>query len=122
MIDIEKTIAYNILKELKKQNKTKEEMATFLNTSIEDVNKILNGSKFINRFELHDILKFLNITSVELLTVPEDYSEDNLYKLYAGRLDKKTIEFLDELSDEILFHNKVYENGLKGMEPIENQK
>ena len=122
MIDIEKTIAYNILKELKKQNKTKEEMATFLNTSIENVNKILNGSKFINRFELHDILKFLNITSVELLTVPEDYSEDNLYKLYDGRLDKKTIEFLDELSDEILFHNKVYENGLKGMESVENQK
>ena len=55
MVDMNMTIAGNILALLKKQNKKQTDLAEALNTNRQTVNKMLNGSRMINAIELKQI-------------------------------------------------------------------
>ena len=124
MIDVNMIIVNNIKKELTTKNISIIDLAYGINMPIEIMNKIMNGSKTINANDLHKIAEFLNVLLETLMKAQEFPTGTNAVNTFMGRVKSKEaqrgIEIADELSDMILFHARVYENGKKMEKPWEN--
>lgn len=119
MVDMNMIIAGNILTLLKKQNKRQTDMAEALNTNKQTVNKMLNGSRMINAVELKKTADFLGVKMEELTKISGEAEDTNIVRAFMGKVTseqgKKALALADELSDMILFHKKVRENGTEMM-------
>lgn len=124
MIDVNMIIVNNIQKELTTKNISIIDLAYGINMPIETINKIMNGSKTINANDLHKIVEFLDVSLETLMKAQEFPNGTNAVNTFIGRVKSKEaqrgIEIADELSDMILFHTRVYENGKKMEKPWEN--
>ena len=124
MIDVNMVVVNNIQKILTTKNISIIDLAYGTNISIETINKIMNGSKTINANDLHKIAEFLDVSLETLMKAQEFPTGTNAVNTFMGRVKSKEaqrgIEIADELSDTILFHTRVYENGKKMEKPWEN--
>lgn len=124
MIDVNMVVVNNIQKILTTKNISIIDLAYGTNISIETINKIMNGSKTINANDLYKIAEFLNVWLETLMKAQEFPTGTNAVNTFMGRVKSKEaqrgIEIADELSDMILFHTRVYENGKKMEKPREN--
>ena len=115
MVDMNMIIAGNILSLLKKQNKKQTDLANALRTNKQTVNKMLNGTRMINAVELKSIAEYLGVKMEELTKIPSIHADTNLVHVFMGKVQseqaKQALVIADELSDMILFHKKVRENG-----------
>lgn len=106
---------------LKKQNKKQIDMADAIGTTKQTVNKMLNGSRLINAMELKKIADYLGVTMDELTQLPDVVQEENVVHAFMGKVTsqqaKEALIIADKLSDMILFHSRVRENGALMMEP-----
>lgn len=123
MTDMNMVIANNILACLKKQNVKQIDMAEALGTNKQTVNKMLNGSRIINAMELKKISDFLGVKMEELTRLSEDSADINIVHAFMGKVASKqaknALTIADKLSDMILFHRRVRENGTAMMEAWE---
>lgn len=115
MVDMNAVIAGNILHMLRLQNKKQTELADFVGTNKQTINKILNGSRMINAIELKRIADFFGVKMEELTRVPKPPIENDIVRVFMGKVDseqaKAALKTADILSDMVLFHKKVRENG-----------
>lgn len=122
-MDMNITIANNILALLKKQNKKQINLAAALDTNKQTVNKMLNGSRMINAIELKKTADFLGVKMEELTKIPETTADTNIALAFMGKVSseqaKKAPSIADEVSDMILFHSRVRENGTEMMKSWE---
>jgi transcriptional regulator with XRE-family HTH domain len=126
MVDMNMIIARNILEILKQQNKKQVDLADALNTNKQTVNKMLNGARMINAVELKRIADFLGVKMENLTQLRENEAnttgtvDNNVILAFMGKVEseqaKNALEIADKLSDMILFHNRVRENGVEIME------
>lgn len=115
MVDMNDVIAGNILNLLRLQNKKQTELADFMGTNKQTVNKMLNGSRMINAAELRSMADFFGVRMEELTKMPRTTVERDVVHVFMGKVSSKQAEealkTADELSDLILFHKRVRENG-----------
>lgn len=115
MVDMSVAIANNIMSYLKKQNKKQTDLAEGIGTTKQTVNKMLNGSRIINAIELKRIADFLGVKMEELTKMPETIQEENVVHAFMGKVQSQqaldALKIADRLSDMILFHRRVRENG-----------
>ena len=115
MVDMNTVIAGNILSMLKKQNKKQTDLANALRTNKQTVNKMPNGTRMINAVELKSIAEYLGVKMEELTKIPSIHADTNIVHVFMGKVQseqaKQALVIADELSDMILFHKKVRENG-----------
>ncbi|WP_072449316.1 helix-turn-helix domain-containing protein [Blautia sp. Marseille-P3201T] len=120
MSDINMMIARNIFTILKKQKKKQVELAEALETNKQTVSRMLNGARMINAIELKQIADFLGVRMEELTKIPENMPDTDIIHVFMGKVDseqaKNALEIADKLSDMIIFHSKVKENGMAMME------
>lgn len=120
MVDMNATIASNILTILKQQNKKQIDLAEALQTNKQTVSKMLNGTRMINAIELKQIADFLGVKMEQLTKMQRNTIDTDLVHAFMGKVDseqaKNTLKIADTLSDMILFHKKVRENGMAMME------
>lgn len=119
MIDMNAMIASNILAILKQQNKKQIELAEALQTNKQTVSKMLNGARMINAIELKQIADFLGVKMEELTKMQRSMDTDIVHA-FMGKVEseqaKNALKIADTLSDMILFHSRVRENGMAMME------
>lgn len=115
MVDMNAMIAGNILALLKQQNKKQTDLADALGTNKQTVNKMLNGTRMINAIELKSIAQYLGVKMEELTRITLEHADTNVVHAFMGKVQseqaKQALQIADELSDMILFHKKVRENG-----------
>lgn len=120
MVDMNMIIANNIMNYLKKQNKKQTDMADGIGTTKQTVNKMLNGSRMINAIELKRIADYLGVKMDELTRMPDVVQEENVVHAFMGKVvsqqAKDALTIADKLSDMILFHSHIRENGTVMME------
>ena len=118
--DINMMIAKNIITILKTQNKKQVELAEALQINKQTISKMLNGARMINSIELKQIADFLGVKMEELTKIPKEVPNTDLIHVVMGKVEtkeaQKALEIADKLSDMILFHSKVRENGVEMME------
>lgn len=116
-------LAKNIIMILKRQNRKQVELAEALHTNKQTVNKMLNGSRMINAIELKQIADFLGVKMEELTKIPQNVSDTDVIHAFMGKVEseqaKNALKIADKLSDMILFHKKVRENGTAMMEDMD---
>lgn len=117
MLDVNMMIANNIQEEMKKQDKRQIDLAESIGVSKQTMSKIMNGARAINAIELRKIAASLNVTMEKLVRIPDTMIDTNVIHAFMGRVKteeaRKGIALADEISDMILFHTRVYENGRK---------
>ena len=115
MVNMNSMIAGNILALLKDRNKKQTDLADALGTNKQTVNKMLNGTRMINAVELNAIAKYLGVKMEELTSITPERADTNIVHAFMGKVQseqaKQALQIADELSDMILFHKKVRENG-----------
>ena len=115
MVDMNSMIAGNILALLKDRNKKQTDLADAMGTNKQTVNKMLNGTRMINAVELNAIAKYLGVKMEELTRIAPERADTNVVHASMGKVQseqaKQALQIADELSDMILFHKKVRENG-----------
>ena len=115
MVDMNTMIASNILALLKSQNRKQTDLADALKTNKQTVNKMLNGTRMINAVELKSIADYLGVRMEELTKISTTHSDTNVVHAFMGKVQseqaKQALQIADELSDMILFHKRVRENG-----------
>lgn len=115
MVDMNVMIASNILALLKSQNRKQIDLADALKTNKQTVNKMLNGTRMINAVELKAIADYLGVRMEELTKISKAHSDTNVVHVFMGKVQseqaKQALQIADELSDMILFHKRVHENG-----------
>ena len=120
MNDINMIIARNILTILKKQNKKQVDLADALQTNKQTISKMLNGVRMINAIELKQISDFLGVRMEELTKIPAHIPDTDVIQVFMGKVEseqaKNALQIADKLSDMILFHSRVRENGTEMME------
>ena len=120
MIDYNMVIASNIVKILKQQNKKQIDLASALNTNKQTVSKMLNGTRVISAFELKCIAEFLGVKMERLTHIDGIVEDTDIACAFMGKVNsaeaKKALMLADALSDMILFHKRVRENGETMME------
>lgn len=123
MVDVNAMIAANIVAVLKQQNRKQIDLAEALQTNKQTVSKMLNGSRMINAIELKQIAEFLGVKMEDLTKVRENATDTDIVHAFMGKVDseqaKEALQIADRLSDMILFHRKVRENGTEMMESWE---
>lgn len=123
MIDVNEMIAANIVAILKQQNKKQIDLADALQTNKQTVSKMLNGSRMINAVELKRIAEFLGVKMEELTKLRENVADTDIVHAFMGKVEseqaKEALQIADRLSDMILFHRIVRENGTVMMESWE---
>lgn len=111
--------------ELKKENKKQVDLAEGIGVSKQTMSKIMNGARAINAIELHKISEYLHVSMDSLMKMPEKPMDTNVIHAFMGRVKteeaRKGIQLADELSDMILFHTRVCENGKKMEQPWEDK-
>lgn len=120
MIDMNVMIASNILAILKQQNKKQIDLAEALQINKQTVSKMLNGARMINAIELKQIADFLGVKMEELTKMQKNATDTDVVHAFMGKVDseraKNALKMADILSDMILFHSRVRENGTAMME------
>lgn len=120
MVDMNMVIAENILFMLKRQNRKQTELADSIGTNKQTINKMLNGSRMINAIELKMIADFFGVKMEELTRIPKTPIERDIVHVFMGKVDSEqartALKTADMLSDMILFHKRVRENGTAMME------
>ena len=115
MVDMNSMIAGNIRALLKDRNKKQTDLADAMGTNKQTVNKMLNGTRMINAVELNAIAKYLGVKMEELTSITPERADTNIVHAFMGKVQseqaKQALQIADELSDMILFHKKVRENG-----------
>lgn len=123
MIDVNEMIAANIVAILKQQNKKQIDLAEALQTNKQTISKMLNGSRMINAVELKRIAEFLGVKMEELTKLRENVADTDIVHAFMGKVEseqaKEALQIADRLSDMILFHRIVRENGMVMMESWE---
>ena len=121
MVDMNMMIAGNILALLKKQNKKQTDLAEALGTNKQTVNKMLNGARMINAIELKSIAEYLGVRMEELTRISPEYGDTDIVHAFMGKVQseeaRQALKIADELSDMILFHKRVRQNGTAMMSP-----
>ena len=124
-VDVNMIIANNIQAELKKENKKQVNLAEEIGVSKQTMSKIMNGARAINAIELHKISEYLQASMDSLMKMSEKLMETSVIHSFMGRVKteeaRKGIQLADELSDMILFHTMVCENGKKIEQPWEDK-
>ena len=119
MLDVNMIIANNIQAELTKENKTQIDLAEGIGVSWQTMNQIMSGVRAINADELHKISEYLHVPQDSLMRIPEKTVDTDVIHALMSHIKteeaRKGIRLADELSDMILFHTRVCENG-KSME------
>jgi hypothetical protein len=87
---------------------------------------MLNGARMINAVELKQIADFLGVKMEELTKIrgndinTSDMADMDIAHAFMGKVEsrqaKNALEIADKLSDMILFHSRVRENGVEMME------
>ena len=115
MIDMNAMIASNILAILKQQNKKQIDLADALQTNKQTVSKMLNGTRMINAIELKQISEYLGVKMEELTKIQANTVDTDIVHAFMGKVEseqaKHALKIADTLSDMILFHSRVRENG-----------
>ena len=124
MVDMNVMIANNILALLKSQNRKQTDLADALKTNKQTVNKMLNGTRMINAVELKVIADYLGVRMEELTRISPEYGDTDIVHAFMGKVQseeaRQALKIADELSDMILFHKRVRENGNAMMQPWGN--
>ena len=125
MVDMNNVIAENIAGFLKKQNKKQTDLADAIGTNKQTVNKMLNGSRMINAVELKSIAKYLGVKMEDLTKITAEYIDPSIVHVFMGKVQseqaKQALVTADEISDMIIFHKKVRENGKSMMRAWEEE-
>lgn len=120
MTDLNLVIANNIHTLLKQQNKKQVELADALRINKQTVSKMLNGTRMISAAELKQTADFLGVKMEDLTRIREDTEDTDIVRAFMGKVDseqaRNALEIADKLSDLILFHARVRENGTAMME------
>ncbi|MBR4061278.1 MAG: helix-turn-helix transcriptional regulator [Lachnospiraceae bacterium] len=120
MNDMNELIASNILTILKQQNKKQIHLAEALQTNKQTVSKMLNGARMINAIELKQIADYLGVKMEELTKIQGNIVDTDIVHAFMGKVEseqaKNALKIADTLSDMILFHRRVRENGMAMME------
>jgi len=115
MLNANMIIANNIQAELKKKNKTQTDLTEGIGVSGQTMSQIMSGARAINASELHKISEYLHVPMNSLMTMPTKLMDTNMIHAMTSRVKTeeagKGIRLADELSDMILFHTRVCENG-----------
>ena len=121
MFDVNSMIAANIVAILKKQNRKQIDLAGALQTNKQS--KMLNGSRMINAIELKRIAEFLGVKMEELTKLQGDSVDTDIVHAFMGKVEseeaKEALNIADKLSNMILFHSRVRDNGMAMMKPWE---
>lgn len=116
MIDMNAVIANNISLSLEKQNRKQVELAEYLEISRQTVNKMLSGIRTISAGELRRIADFLCTSMEDLTTIPQNYEETDVFRVFMGKAGteeaRQAVRDIDKIIELILFHDKVRENGV----------
>ena len=124
MVDMDKIIIDNISKILKTQGKSYTDLAKQLGIDEKTMKQIIDGIKGIDAKQLQKIASYLNIDIKELSKIPTDFKELSFKSLFGDKVKseggKQALNIADELSDMILFHAKVRNNGEKMMTPMDS--
>lgn len=125
MLDVNMLIANNIQAELKKKNKKQTDLAEGIGVSGQTMNQIMSGARAINVSELCKISEYLHVPMDSLMKMPTKPMDTNMIHVMMSRVKteeaRKGIRLADELSDMILFHTRVCENGQKMEQSWEDQ-
>lgn len=117
MLDVNMKIANNIQVELEKRNLKPVDLVKEIGVSKQTMRKMMNGVRVINAIELHKISEYLHVLMDSLMEMPENSKDTNAIHslMTCVKTDeaKKGIQLADQLSDMILFHTRVLENGKK---------
>lgn len=120
MVNMSAMIAGNILAILKQQNKKQTDLAEALQTNKQTVSKMLNGARMINAIELKQIADFLGVKMEELTKFQGNTVDTDVVHAFMGKVEseqaKNALKIADTLSNMILFHSRVRENGIVMME------
>ena len=120
MFDVNSMIAANIVAILKKQNRKQIDLAGALQTNKQTISKMLNGSRMINAIELKRIAEFLGVKMEELTKRQGDSVDTDIVHAFMGKVESEEAkEALNKLSNMILFHSRVRDNGMAMMKPWE---
>ena len=111
MLDANLIIANNIRAELKKENKSQSDLAKEIGLSKKTMSKIMNGARTISAIELRKISECLGVSVGSLLKLPD--TVQSFMACVKTKEAKEGIQLADELSDMILFHARIKENGEK---------
>lgn len=124
MLDVNMMIANNIQNQLKKENRKQIDLAEEIGVSRQTMSKIMNGTRAISAIELHKISEYLRVPMEILMKIPERPVTTDVIHAFMGRVKtpeaRRGIQIADELSDMILFHTKVFENGKRMEQPWED--
>ena len=115
MNDSNMIIARNVFTLLKKQNKKRIDFAEALQIDKQIANRMLSGACMINGIKLKQISDFLGVEMEELTKISEYVLEADVIHTFIEKVEseqaKNTLQIADKLSEMILFHSKVRENG-----------
>lgn len=116
MVDMNAVIANNISMSLEEQNRKQVELAEYLDVSRQTVNKMLGGIRTISAGELRKIADFLCTSMENLTTIPQDYEETDVFRVFMGKAGteeaQQAVRDIDKVIELILFHDKVRENSI----------
>ena len=114
MFDVNSMIAANIVAILKKQNRKQIDLAGALQT---------NKQTISNAIELKRIAEFLGVKMEELTKLQGDSVDTDIVHAFMGKVEseeaKEALNIADKLSNMILFHSRVRDNGMAMMKPWE---
>lgn len=117
MVDMNVVIANNVSMSLEKQNRKQVELADYLEVSRQTVNKMLSGARTINAGELRMIADFLGTSMEELTTIPQNYEETDVFRVFMGKVGteeaQQALNDIDKVIELILFHDMVRKNGVE---------
>ena len=124
MLDVNMMIVNNIQNQLKKENKKEVDLADGIGVSWQTISQIMNGARALNAVELHKISEYFHVPIENLMKMPEHPMDMSAVRTFMERVKtqeaRRGIQIADELSDMILFHTKVCENGKRMEQPWEN--
>ena len=122
MIDVNLMIANNIHEILRGQGKKLVDLAAGIGVSEQIVSKMLNGGRSINALELKRIADYLGVSVDSMMQMPATMEAADVIPTFMGRVEtqeaKRALEIAGEVSDRILFHRQVRQNGVEMMKPL----
>lgn len=113
MTNLFEQVGRQISKILFEKNMTQQSLANSLNISKQVLNKIIQGQKAINVFEISKIASVLNVTVDSLLNVTSPEEQKPSFSFMGSIQNQKTkdkVQLLKEAIEEIIFLED-YANG-----------
>ena len=123
MIDMNMIVAGNVIELLKKAGKKQTDLAEAMGVSRQTMSKMLNGGRSIGAADLKVMAEYFGVTMERLVQFPENPVEKDVVHAFMGRVEtedaREALQFADEVSELILFHERVRKNGTNMMQPVE---